>query len=81
MNKSAMIQNQSNYESYLLRVWQVRQDGQVVWRASLESTRTGTRENFADLKQAFAFLGTSLQGNRDKMLPRRRKASTSRRGG
>ncbi|MEW5719225.1 MAG: hypothetical protein AB1817_11390 [Chloroflexota bacterium] len=76
-----MIQNQSTYESYLLRLWQVRQDGKSVWRASLESTRTGTRENFADLQQAFAFLCTALQGDQDKMPPRRKKTSAPKRSG
>ncbi len=76
-----MIENQTNYESYLLRLWQVRQDGKPVWRASLESTRTGMRENFADLQQAFAFLCTSLQGEQDKAPSRRKKVSVSKRSG
>jgi hypothetical protein len=70
-----MMQNQSTYQSYLLRLWQVRQNGKTIWRASLESTHTGARENFADLKQAFDFLHGSLRGNRDKILRRRKKSS------
>jgi hypothetical protein len=72
-----MLENQPNYESYLLRLWQVRQNGKMVWRASLESTRTGARENFADLKQAFTFLRGSLHGKRDRMLRRHKKSSRS----
>ena len=76
-----MFQDQTNYESYLLRLWQVRQGGRRVWRASLESTRTGARENFADVKQAFAFLRASLRGKPEKMLPRRKKNDVSERNG
>jgi hypothetical protein len=67
-----MLQDQTNYESYLLRLWQVRQGGRRVWRASLESTRTGTRENFADMNHAFAFLRVSLRGKPERQ-PRQRK--------
>ena len=77
--KVAMFTDQPNYESYLLRLWQVRQDGKMVWRASLESTRTGARENFADVKQAFAFLRVSLQGKPDKVFRRRKRVNASSR--
>lgn len=56
-----MPEHRLAYESYLLRLWQVRQNGKRVWRASLESTRTGARENFADLQQAFDFLRDALR--------------------
>jgi hypothetical protein len=68
-----MIQPHLNYESYLLRLWQVRQKGKTIWRASLESTRTGARENFADLTQAFEFLRGSLQGKRAQIIRQRKK--------
>lgn len=55
-----MLEQRLAYESYLLRLWQVRHNGKLVWRASLESTRTGARENFADLAQAFDFLRGAL---------------------
>jgi hypothetical protein len=79
--KVAMLYDQTNYESYLLRLWQVRQDGKTVWRASLESTRTGARENFADVKQAFAFLRGSLQSEPERALRRRKKSNGSGRNG
>ena len=44
------------YCSYLLRLWQVRSGGELVWRASLEDPRTGIRRGFATLEQMFAFL-------------------------
>ena len=44
------------YLSYLLRLWQVRTEGQLVWRASLESPHTGERTGFLSLEALFAFL-------------------------
>jgi hypothetical protein len=76
-----MLQDQMNYESYLLRLWQVRQGGRRVWRASLESTRTGTRENFADMNHAFAFLRVSLRGKPERMLRHRKKSNVAERIG
>jgi hypothetical protein len=70
-----MFQDQTNYESYLLRLWQVRQGGKRVWRASLENTRTGTRSNFADVNRAFDFLRVSLRGKPPRTLPRQKKSS------
>ena len=51
-----------DYLSYLLRLWQVNDDeaphgeGEVVWRASLESSHTGERKSFASLEDLFDFL-------------------------
>jgi hypothetical protein len=49
------------YESYLLRVWESDQAGELIWRASLESTDTGERHGFADLDSLFAYLETVCQ--------------------
>ena len=46
------------YESYLLRVWESDQAGELIWRASLESTDTGERHGFADMSSLFAYLET-----------------------
>jgi len=40
----------------MLRLWRAEQDGQFVWRASLESPYTGERQGFADLEQLIVFL-------------------------
>jgi hypothetical protein len=56
-----MSESQSNYVSYLLRLWQVNSAGQPVWRASLEDTRTGERHGFADPASLFAFLKKVIQ--------------------
>ena len=47
---------QPGYCSYLLRLWPVRSAGRVVWRASLESTRTADQHRFATLDQLVIFL-------------------------
>jgi hypothetical protein len=44
------------YISYLLRLWQVKSEGELVWRASLDSPQTGQRRGFAGLAEMFAFL-------------------------
>jgi hypothetical protein len=49
------------YESYLLRLWESDEAGQLIWRASLESTDTGERRGFADLSSLFAYLETVCQ--------------------
>jgi len=49
------------YESYLLRLWESDEAGQLVWRASLESSGTGERNGFADLASLFAYLQTVCQ--------------------
>lgn len=54
------------YRSYLLRLWQAHVDGELVWRASLESPHTRERRGFADLEDLFTFLeseaGAGVQG-------------------
>ena len=49
------------YESYLLRLWESDQAGELIWCASLESTDTGERHGFADLSSLFAYLETVCQ--------------------
>ena len=53
---SDMNREQQRYISYLIRLWQVKNSGGLIWRASLESSRTGKRQGFADLDALFAFL-------------------------
>jgi len=49
------------YESYLLRLWESDEAGQLIWRASLESTDTGQRRGFADLDSLYTYLKTVCQ--------------------
>lgn len=58
-----MAKGRPDYLSYLLRLWRVSGGGEpggmgrkAIWRASLESTRTGERRGFASLGELFDFL-------------------------
>lgn len=44
------------YVAYMLRLWQVEQDGGLAWRASLESPHTTERRVFTSLDALFQFL-------------------------
>ncbi len=44
------------YFSYLLRVWRVLRDDELVWMASLEDPCTGKRQSFTSLEDLYAFL-------------------------
>jgi hypothetical protein len=52
----AMASEKRRYISYLLRLWQVRVGGQVVWRTSLEDAHTSERRGFTNLADLVAFL-------------------------
>ena len=47
--------NQSDYHSYLLRLWRVRDDGHQ-WRASLEDVQTGEMSAFENVKALVKYL-------------------------
>jgi hypothetical protein len=51
-----MSQEDGQYLSYLLRLWQTKREGEWVWRASLESARTGERSSFPDLEALCHYL-------------------------
>ena len=63
-----MSDGRREYRSYLLRLWQAHVDGELVWRASLESPRNRERRGFANLADLFTFLegevGDAVQGQR-----------------
>lgn len=44
------------YRSYLLRLWQTSDDGELIWRASLETPGTRQRVGFATLRDLCEFL-------------------------
>jgi len=43
------------YQTYVLRLWRARCQGEWQWRASIESPHTGERQWFASLEQLFAY--------------------------
>ena len=50
------MRRERRYLSYLVRLWPTRNEGEDVWRASLENPRTRERRGFASLDELFAFL-------------------------
>ena len=53
-----MKKEKGTYRSYLLRLWQVKQNGDIGWRASLEEAGTNQQHAFADLEDLFRYLVT-----------------------
>jgi hypothetical protein len=51
-----MSTKRRRYLSYLLRLWQIESEGELVWRTSLESPQTGERTDFPSLDALFTFL-------------------------
>jgi hypothetical protein len=51
-----MTKKPQRYLSYLLRLWQTSDDGEQIWRASLESPGTGERQGFASIEDLIDFL-------------------------
>jgi hypothetical protein len=51
-----MMEQRRGYVAYLLRLWQARSEGEIGWRASLESAQTGKCQSFANLTDLFTFL-------------------------
>jgi hypothetical protein len=49
---------QSDYHSYLLRMWRVKDEAGGSWRASLEEVDSGELHGFADLAALLGYLET-----------------------
>lgn len=64
-----MTREQSNYLSYLLRLWQANDKEKVVWRASLQSSRTHEQRGFADLDELFKFLREQTNATSERKNP------------
>ncbi len=54
--------------AFLIRLWQVRAEGRMVWRGSLEDAHTGEKRGFGDPAGLFAFLRDKL--NCERCLPK-----------
>jgi len=61
-SESALTQQEQHprYASFLLRLWQVKDKGTWVWRASLERPGSTRVHGFSDPESLFAFLRTFL---------------------
>lgn len=44
------------YQAYLVRIWSVKGNGGVIWRASVTNAHTNASQGFATLDELFAFL-------------------------
>ncbi len=53
---SEMTNDNRTYHAYLLRLWRVNSGRATVWHASLEDSRTGERQGFANLRRLLEFL-------------------------
>ena len=64
-----MVQEEIGYRSFLLRMWCVKQDHELTWRASLENPRTGQQHFFSTQDALDEFLhqmGEELRGEMEK---------------
>ena len=60
LRNETMNTGKGSYLAFMLRLWPVEQDGEMVWRASLESPLTGERRGFATLEALIAFLQAEI---------------------
>jgi len=51
-----MTDEKRSYRAYMLRMWQIKVDGEYVWRVTLESSLTGERLGFAGLDALVQYL-------------------------
>ena len=66
-----MDETQRGYVSYLLRMWPAEDNGDWVWRASLESSDDGQLWIFANLNELIAFVTTQTENQREIENPAR----------
>jgi hypothetical protein len=64
--------------SYLLRLWQVRSEDGMVWRASLESVDTGERKGFASLDTLLGSCASRRMPDQVLLYERSSSATTRR---
>lgn len=62
--------DQPTYRAFLLRLWQAHSADGMVWRASLEDSRTGIRLGFSSIQRLHEFLldQTEVQNQSDTRL-------------
>ena len=50
------------YRSYLLRLWQVKEESDLTWRAMLEDVKTSEQRGFTCLEDLIVFLRQTTTG-------------------
>jgi hypothetical protein len=51
-----MTTQEPRYLAFMLRLWQVHDNGEFAWRASLEDAHAGERHGFGSLEMLVTFL-------------------------
>lgn len=68
-----MVEKQREYLAYMLRIWSVRDNGKILWRASVENAQTGERRGFASLSDLFEYLQSQAAAmSEPKMLEKKK---------
>lgn len=57
-----MKTEKATYRSFLLRLWRVEQNGDLIWRCSLEETGSGWHQKFVNLDALFGYLNAETGG-------------------
>jgi hypothetical protein len=52
--------DERRYVAFLVRLWSVHPNGELIWRASAENAHTGERHAFADLTALCDFLRAAV---------------------
>lgn len=60
-----MIEENNHYPSYLLRIWLVKLNSQLAWRASLETSSTGEKWGSAEIDELCACLHQHTRKRKD----------------
>lgn len=55
------MSDERQYLAFLVRLWTVRRNGDLLWRASVEDVHTGERRAFADVAGLVAFLQAAVE--------------------
>lgn len=54
------MNGERHYLAYMVRLWAVHRNGDVLWRASAENVHTGERRAFADVEELCNFLHSAV---------------------
>ena len=60
-----MTDKNSDYHSFLLRLW-IERENDGKWRFSLEDTRTGKRKGFANIEKLIVYLKEIIKNENAK---------------
>lgn len=58
-----MTTKPNHYLSYLLRLWQIKEKGKLIWRASLESVHTNEKIGFPNLNRLLDYLKKQINSS------------------